>query len=82
MIIACTIPAKNAAVILTADDIEILTGGRMIQLCHDTAGCTDPAGFIRGLQIAVVVAVLNRTAVIGPRYRPNNAIDSHKQYHN
>ena len=38
----------------------------MIQLCHDTAGCTDPAGFIRGLQIAVVVAVLNRTAVIGP----------------
>ena len=38
----------------------------MIQLCHDTAGCTDPVGCISGLQIAVIVAILNRAAVIRP----------------
>ena len=38
----------------------------MIQLCHDTTGCTDPVGCISGLQITVIVAILNRTAVIRP----------------
>ena len=60
------VAAVQTAVVLTTDDIEILTGGRMVHLRYNTAGRADPADYQRGLQIAVVVAVLNRTAVIGP----------------
>ena len=63
---AAAVAAVQAAVVLAAEDVEVLTGGGVIQLRHDAARRAYPVRLEGGLEIAVVVAALERAAVVRP----------------
>ena len=63
---ALSVPSVQTAVVLAAEDVEVLTGGGVIQLRHDAARRAYPVRREGGLEIAVVVAVLERAAVVRP----------------
>ena len=52
--------------VLAAEDVEVLTGGGVIQLRHDAARRAYPVRLEGGLEIAVVIAALERAAVVRP----------------
>ena len=63
---APSVPSVQTAVVLAAEDVEVLTGGGVIQLRHDAARRAYPVRLEGGLEIAVVVAALERAAVVRP----------------
>ena len=63
---AASVPSVQAAVVLAAEDVEVLTGGGVIQLRHDAARRAYPVRLEGGLEIAVVIAALERAAVVRP----------------
>ena len=63
---AASVPSVQTAVVLAAEDVEVLTGGGVIQLRHDAARRAYPVRLEGGLEIAVVVAALERAAVVRP----------------
>jgi len=63
---APSVPSVQTAVVLAAEDVEVLTGGGVIQLRHDAARRAYPVRLEGGLEIAVVIAALERAAVVRP----------------
>ena len=63
---APTVAAVQTAVVLAAEDVEVLTGGGVVQLRHDAARRAYPVRLEGGLEIAVVIAALERAAVVRP----------------
>ena len=63
---ALSVPSVQTAVVLAAEDVEVLTGGGVIQLRHDAARRAYPVRLEGGLEIAVVIAALERAAVVRP----------------